>query len=255
MAKKETKRTGLLTTKIGMTRIFTEAGEHVPVTVLKLDALQVISVRTAEKDGYTAVQLGAGAMKVKNVTKAIRGMYAQAKIEPKKKLMEFRVSDDAMLEVGAELDVTHFVPGQYVDVTSTSIGKGFAGPMKRWNFSGLRATHGVSIRHRSHGSTGQRQDPGKVFKGKKMAGHMGDRRVTTLNLQIVSIDAEEGVLMVRGAIPGSEGAYVAIRDAVKRPRHKDAPIPAGLKTKGGAEAKQSEASEAPAAEAQPEAQA
>jgi large subunit ribosomal protein L3 len=230
------KRTGLITTKIGMTRIFNEAGEHVPVTVLVLENVQVVGVRTTEKDGYAAVQLGMGNAKAKNVSKAMRGHFAKAKVEPKKKVVEFRVSDEALLEVGSELLASHFVAGQYVDVTSTSIGKGFAGPMKRHNFKGLRATHGVSIRHRSHGSTGQRQDPGRVFKGKKMAGHMGDRRVTVLNLKIVSVDAEQGLVFVRGAIPGAEGAHVQIRDAVKRARPKDAPMPAGLKTKADASA-------------------
>ncbi|MDX2027322.1 MAG: 50S ribosomal protein L3 [Alphaproteobacteria bacterium] len=231
---KTTKRTGLLTTKIGMTRVFNEAGEHVPVTVLKLDACQVVGVRTKDKDGYAAIQLGVGSAKVKNVTKAVRGIFAKAKVEPKKKLMEFRVSDDALLEVGAELSVEHFVPGQFVDAAAISIGKGFAGPMKRWNFAGLRATHGVSIRHRSHGSTGQRQDPGRVFKGKKMAGHMGHSRITTLNLQVVSVDTEEGLILLRGNVPGGEGAYVEVRDAVKRARPKEAPMPAGLKSKGAA---------------------
>ena len=248
MAQKNTKRTGLLTTKVGMTRVFNDAGEHVPVTVLKLEEVQVTGVRTKEKDGYTAVQLGAGNAKVKNVSKPMRGHFAKSKVEPKMKLVEFRVSDDALLEIGAELSAAHFVPGQFVDVTSTSIGKGFAGPMKRWNFKGLRATHGVSIRHRSHGSTGQRQDPGRVFKGKKMAGHLGAERVTTLNLQIVSVDAAEGVLLVRGAVPGAPGGYVEIRDAVKHARPKEAPVPAGLKTKGGApKAAEAETTEAPAA--------
>jgi large subunit ribosomal protein L3 len=233
---KTSQRTGLITTKLGMTRIFNEAGEHIPVTVLKLDAVQVTGQRTREKNGYTAVQLGYGTAKVKNVTKAVRGTYAHAKIEPKKKLAEFRVSEDAMLDIGAELDVTHFVPGQYIDVTSTSIGKGYAGVMKRWNFKGLRATHGVSVSHRSAGSTGQRQDPGRTFKGKKMAGHMGDRTITTLNLKVVAVDAELGVIMVKGAVPGCENTYVYIRDAVKRPRHKDAPMPAGLKAVGKAAA-------------------
>jgi large subunit ribosomal protein L3 len=228
---KKSQRTGLITTKLGMTRIFNETGEHVPVTVLKLDELQVTGIRTAEKDGYTAVQLGCGKAKVKNVAKSERGKFAQAKVEPKKKLMEFRVSEDALLEVGSELAATHFIPGQFVDVTSVSIGKGFAGVMKRWNFAGLRATHGVSISHRSPGSTGQRQDPGRTFKGKKMPGHMGNTTITTLNLQVVSVDAELGVIMVKGAVAGHEGCYVYIRDAVKRARPKDAPLPAGLKTK------------------------
>jgi len=228
--KANTQRTGLITTKLGMTRIFNDAGEHIPVTVLKLDEVQVTGVRTVEKNGYTAVQLGYGKAKVKNVAKAQRGIFAAAKVEPKKKLAEFRVSPDALLEIGAELSVTHFIPGQYVDVTATSIGKGFAGVMKKYNFRGLRATHGVSISHRSPGSTGQRQDPGRTFKGKKMPGHMGHTTVTKLNLQVVSVDAELGVVMVKGAVPGAEGAYVTIRDAVKRERPKDAPLPAGLKT-------------------------
>lgn len=223
------KRTGLLATKLGMTRIFDDAGKHVPVTVLKLDNCQVVGTRSKDKNGYVAVQLGVGKAKVKNVSKAVRGQYAGAKIEPKKKLIEFRVSEDALLEVGTELSAAHFVAGQLVDVSSTSIGKGFAGVMKRHNFGGLRATHGVSVSHRSHGSTGQRQDPGRVFKGKKMAGHMGDTRITTLNLKIVAVDAEQDLILVKGAVPGAEGAYVEIRDAVKRPLHKDAPLPAGIK--------------------------
>jgi large subunit ribosomal protein L3 len=228
---KTTKRVGLITTKLGMTRIFNEAGEHVPVTVLKLDDVQVTGVRTKEKDGYVAVQVGARKAKVKNVTKPQRGIFAKAKVEPKKKLAEFRVTDDALLEIGAELSAAHFVPGQLVDVTSFSIGKGFAGVMKRHNFRGLRATHGVSVSHRSHGSTGHRQDPGRVFKGKKMAGHMGDRRVTTLNLLVAAVDAEQGVIMLRGSVPGAEGGCVLVRDAIKRVRPKEAPLPAGLKSK------------------------
>lgn len=215
------KRTGLVTTKIGMTRIFNDAGEHVPVTVLKLDEVQVTGLRTKEKDGYNAVQVGYGKAKVKNVSKADRGNFAKAKIEPKKKLAEFRVDEKApALEVGAALTPAHFTVGQFVDVTSTSIGKGFAGPMKRWNFGGLRATHGVSIRHRSHGSTGGRQDPGRVFKNKKMAGHMGQRTVTTLNLQVAAVDTEMGVLMIKGAVPGSNGTYVLVRDAIKNKKPK-----------------------------------
>ena len=225
-------RTGLIAQKVGMSRLFTEEGEHVPVTVLKVDNCQVVAVRTAEKDGYTAVQLGVGKAKVKNVTKAMRGHFAKARVEPKRKLAEFRVSPDALVEVGAEIGADHFVPGQFVDVTGTSIGKGFAGAMKRHNFGGLRASHGVSISHRSHGSTGNRQDPGKVFKGKKMAGHMGDRRVTTLNLKVVATDAERGLIMVRGAVPGAEGGYVLVRDAVKRPVPEGVPFPAALR--GGA---------------------
>lgn len=229
-SKNTSKRTGLITTKLGMTRVFNDAGEHVPVTVLRLEDVQVVGVRTKDKDGYVAVQLGYGKAKVKNVSKAMKGYYAQAKVEPKTKLVEFRVSDDAMLEVGTELSAAHFVVGQFVDVAAHSIGKGFAGPMKRWNFSGLRATHGVSIRHRSHGSTGQRQDPGRVFKGKHMAGHLGDARITVMNLKVIAVDVEQGLVFVKGAIPGAEGAYVEIRDAIKRMLPKEAPLPAGLKT-------------------------
>jgi large subunit ribosomal protein L3 len=223
-------RTGLLAQKLGMTRIFTADGNHVPVTVLKVDNCQVVAVRTEDKDGYTAVQLGVGKAKVKNVPKAERERFAQAKVEPKKKLVEFRVSADALLEVGAELSVEHFLDGQFVDVTGTTIGKGFAGVMKRHNFGGLRATHGVSVSHRSHGSTGQRQDPGKVFKNKKMAGHMGAVRVTTQNLKVVSTDAARGLIMILGAVPGSEGGYVMVKDAVKRKAPADLPFPAAIKT-------------------------
>jgi large subunit ribosomal protein L3 len=222
-------RTGLLAQKLGMTRIFTADGNHVPVTVLKVDNCQVVAVRTEDKDGYTAVQLGVGKAKVKNVAKAERERFAQAKVEPKKKLVEFRVSADALLEVGAELSVEHFVGGQFVDVTGTTIGKGFAGVMKRHNFGGLRATHGVSVSHRSHGSTGQRQDPGKVFKNKKMAGHMGQVRVTTQNLKVVSTDAARGLILILGAVPGSEGGYVMVKDAVKRKAPADLPFPAAIK--------------------------
>ena len=223
-------RTGLLAQKLGMTRIFTADGNHVPVTVLKVDNCQVVAVRTEDKDGYTAVQLGVGTAKVKNVSKAERERFAQAKVEPKKKLVEFRVSADALLEVGAELSVEHFLDGQFVDVTGTTIGKGFAGVMKRHNFGGLRATHGVSVSHRSHGSTGQRQDPGKVFKNKKMAGHMGQVRVTTQNLKVVSTDAARGLILILGAVPGSEGGYVMVKDAVKRKAPADLPFPAAIKT-------------------------
>jgi large subunit ribosomal protein L3 len=214
-----------------MTRIFNETGEHIPVTVLKLDELQVTGVRTTAKDGYSAVQLGYGHAKVKNVSKSLRGIFAKAKVEPKKKLAEFRVSDDALLEIGSELSAAHYVPGQLVDVTSVSIGKGFQGVMKRYKFKGLRATHGVSVSHRSLGSTGQRQDPGRTFKGKKMPGNMGCTTITTLNLQVVSVDAELGVVLVKGAVPGAEGGYVFIRDAIKSARPKEAPLPAGLKAK------------------------
>jgi len=212
-----------------MTRIFTEDGTHVPVTVLKVDTVQVVSTRSVEKDGYTAVQLGAGAAKVKNVAKAQRTTFANAKVEPKKKLAEFRVSPENVIEVGAELSAAHFVPGQFVDVTGTSIGKGFAGGMKRWNFRGLEATHGVSVSHRSHGSTGQRQDPGKVFKGKKMAGHLGDEQVTTQNLKVVSTDAERGLILVKGSVPGAEGSWVLVKDAVKRKLPEGVPFPAAVK--------------------------
>ncbi|GGF29770.1 50S ribosomal protein L3 [Aliidongia dinghuensis] len=222
-------RTGLLAQKLGMTRIFTEDGNHVPVTVLKVDSCQVVAVRTEEKDGYSAVQLGVGKAKVKNVAKAERERFAAAKVEPKKKLAEFRVSADALLEVGAELSVEHFLAGQFVDVTGTTIGKGFAGVMKRHNFGGLRATHGVSVSHRSHGSTGQRQDPGKVFKNKKMAGHLGQVRVTTQNLKVVSTDAARGLILILGAVPGSEGGYVMVKDAVKRKAPADLPFPAAIK--------------------------
>ncbi len=232
--KTQTKRTGVLAQKRGMTRVFDESGKHVPVTVLKLDACQVVGVRTKDKDGYVAVRLGSGKAKVKNVSKASRGTFAKAQVEPKKNVAEFRVSEDALLDVGAELSASHFVPGQFVDVSATSIGKGFAGVIKRHNFHGLRATHGVSVSHRSHGSTGQRQDPGRVFKGKKMAGHMGDRRVTTLNLKVVAVDTEQDLILLQGAVPGAKNAQVRVRDAVKRPLPKEAPMPAGLKTGGQA---------------------
>ena len=222
-------RTGLIAKKLGMTRIFTEEGNHLPVTVLQIDYCQVVAVRTQERDGYCAVQLGAGKAKVKNVTKPQRGHFAAAKVEPKAKLVEFRVSEDALLEIGAELSAAHFVAGQYVDVTGTSIGKGFAGAMKRHNFGGLRASHGVSVSHRSHGSTGQRQSPGKTFKNKRMAGHMGNVRVTTQNLQIVAADADRGVIFVKGAVPGSVGGWVRVRDAVKRRLPDGVPFPAALR--------------------------
>lgn len=222
-------RTGLIARKVGMTRIFGEGAAHVPVTVLQVEECQVVGVRTAEKDGYTAVQLGAGKAKVKNVSKPVRGHYAKAKVEPKRDLVEFRVDEGGLIEVGAELSVEHFRTGQFVDVTGTTIGKGFAGVIKRHHFGGLRASHGVSISHRSHGSTGQRQDPGKVFKGKKMAGHLGDVRVTTQNLRVVGTDAERGLILIRGAVPGAEGGLVLVRDAVKRKQPADLPYPAALK--------------------------
>ncbi|MCG5241108.1 50S ribosomal protein L3 [Azospirillum doebereinerae] len=229
-------RSGLIAQKLGMTRVFTDDGQHVPVTVLKVDSCQVVAVRTEETDGYTAVQLGAGAIKVKNVTKPERGHFAKARVEPKRKLAEFRVDADALIEVGAEISVAHFVAGQFVDVTGTSIGKGFAGAMKRWNFGGLRATHGVSVSHRSHGSTGNRQDPGKVFKNKKMAGHLGDEKVTVLNLQVVSVDEARGLILVKGAVPGAEGGWLRVRDAVKKKAPEGLPFPAAVKSAPAAEA-------------------
>jgi len=222
-------RSGLIAQKVGMTRIFTEDGTHVPVTVLKVDTCQVVSTRSVEKDGYTAVQLGVGTAKVKNVAKPQRVQFANAKVEPKKKLVEFRVSSENVIEVGAEISVAHFIPGQFVDVTGHTIGKGFAGAMKRHNFRGLEASHGVSVSHRSHGSTGQRQDPGKVFKGKKMAGHMGDVQVTTQSLKVVAADVERGLLMIKGSVPGSKGGWVTIKDSVKRKLPEGVPYPAALK--------------------------
>lgn len=227
-------RTGLIAQKLGMTRVFAEDGAHVPVTLLKVAGCQVIAVRTEESNGYNAVQLGLDKAKVKNVSKAQRGHFAKAKVEPKQKIAEFRVTKDALLEVGAELSADHFVTGQFVDVTGTTIGKGFAGSMKRWNFGGLRASHGVSVSHRSHGSTGNRQDPGRTFPGKKMAGHLGDERVTTQNLKVIGTDPALGIVMVKGAVPGHEGSYVLIKDAKKRPLPKEAPFPAALKGKAEA---------------------
>lgn len=224
-----------------MTRVFTDAGEHVPVTVLKLDGCQVVAHRTVEKNGYTAVQLGIGRAKVKNVSKAERNRFAAASVEPKMKLAEFRVPEDGMIPVGAEITADHFVVGQFVDVTGTAIGKGFAGPMKRWNFGGLRASHGVSVSHRSHGSTGGRQDPGKTFKNKKMAGHLGTDRVTTQNLRVVQTDVERGLILVEGSVPGHRGGYIFVRDAVKRALPTDAPKPGKFK--------EPKAGEAPAAAA------
>jgi large subunit ribosomal protein L3 len=235
-------RSGILAKKVGMTRLFLEDGKQVPVTVLQLDNLQVVAQRTAEKDGYTAVQLGAGAAKAKRVSKAMRGHFAAAKVEPKRKVVEFRVTPENLIEVGAELSAEHFVSGQKVDVSGTSIGKGFAGAMKRHNFGGLRASHGVSISHRSHGSTGQCQDPGRVFKGKKMAGQMGAARVTTQNLEVVRTDPERGLVFIKGAVPGSKGGWVTVKDAVKKKLPDGVPFPAALK--GAAEA--APASEAPA---------
>ncbi len=219
-------RSGVIAKKVGMTRIFTDAGEHVPVTVLQLGECQVVAHRTVEKDGYVAVQLGTGLRKAKNVAKAQRGQFAIAKVEPKAKLVEFRVPEDGLIPVGAEITADHFVAGQFVDATGTSTGKGFAGAMKRWNFGGLRATHGVSVSHRSHGSTGGRQDPGKVFKNKKMAGHLGAERVTTQNLKVVRTDVDRGLILVEGAVPGVKGGWIELRDAVKRR------LPDGIPTPG-----------------------
>jgi large subunit ribosomal protein L3 len=228
-------RSGVIAQKVGMTRVYNDAGEHVPVTVLRLQNCQVVAQRTEDKNGYTAVQLGVGLAKAKNTTKPMRGHFAAAKVEPKAKLAEFRVSTDNMLDVGAEITAEHFVAGQKVDVTGTTVGKGFAGAMKRHNFGGLRATHGVSISHRSHGSTGQCQDPGKVFKGKKMAGHMGSTRVTTQNLEIVSTDGDRGLILVKGAVPGSKGSWIIVKDAIKAPVPDNAPKPAALRAVAGAE--------------------
>jgi large subunit ribosomal protein L3 len=226
-------RSGVIALKVGMTRIFTDAGEHIPVTVLKLDNCQVVAHRTNEKNGYTALQLGAGTRRPSRLTKADRQNFAVAKVEPKRKLAEFRVSPENVIEVGAQITADHFIPGQFVDVTGSSQGKGFQGAMKRWNFGGLRATHGVSVSHRSHGSTGQRQDPGKVFKGKKMAGHMGAERITTQNLVVVKTDTERGLVMVRGAVPGSKGGWVLVRDAVLKTPPKDLPRPGAFKGRNG----------------------
>ena len=265
MAKEQTKRTGVLARKVGMMRLFSEDGAHVPVTVLDLEGCQIVGRRTVEAeeyknsagesvalkpkksrknaknpdakreakgDGYTALVLAAGKAKAKNASQAERGQFAKAKVEPRAIVREFRVSTDALADIGAEISADHFVVGQFVDVAGTSKGKGFAGAMKRWNFGGLRATHGVSVSHRSHGSTGQRQDPGKVFKGKKMAGHLGDERVTTQNLQVARVDSARGLIFIRGAVPGANGSFVEVRDAAKRAAPKDAPKPAGLKQAG-----------------------
>ena len=221
-------RTGLLAKKLGMTRLFKDDGTHVPVTLLHLDQVQVVATRSMATDGYVAVQLGWGTAKVKNVTKPNKGHFAKAKVEPKAHLAEFRVAEDAVLDIGATLSAAHFVVGQKVDVCGTSKGKGFAGGMKRWNFAGLEASHGVSVSHRSLGSTGNRQDPGKTFKNKKMPGHLGVERITTLNLEIAGVDAEKGLLMVKGAVPGAKNGWVLVRDAIKKARHPNAPYPAGL---------------------------
>jgi large subunit ribosomal protein L3 len=249
-------RSGVLAKKLGMTRLFMEDGRQVPVTVLHMENVQVVAQRTADRDGYSAVQLGAGTAKAKNTTQAMRGHFALAKVEPKRKLAEFRVSPENLIGIGEELTADHYFAGQFVDIAGTTIGKGFAGSMKRHNFGGLRASHGVSVSHRSHGSTGQCQDPGKVFKGKKMAGHMGSVRVTTQNLQVVRTDADRGLIMVRGAVPGSKGGWVTIKDAAKRPAPDNVILPAALRSAAQAAhaAALKAAEEAAAAEAEAEAQ-
>ena len=246
-------RTGVIACKVGMSRVFRDDGEHVPVTVLKVDGCQVVAQRTTATHGYDAIQLGAGTAKVKNVSKAMRGHFAKARVEPKRRIAEFRVSAENMVEVGAELAAGHFVAGQFVDVCGVSIGKGFAGVIKRHNFGGLAASHGVSVSHRAHGSTGQCQDPGKVFKGKKMAGHLGAERVTVQSLEVVSTDPEEGLILVKGGVPGAKGSWIRVTDAKKRKLPDGAPLPAGLKS-AGAEAREAvgpDGSE-PAREAGPE---
>jgi len=245
-------RSGVIAKKVGMTRLFMEDGKQIPVTVLQLDNLQVVAQRTAELHGYSAVQLGAGTAKVKRTSQAMRGHFAAAKVEPKRKVAEFRVAPENLINVGEEITADHYFEGQFVDVSGTSIGKGFQGAMKRHNFGGLRATHGVSISHRSHGSTGQCQDPGKVFKGKKMAGHMGAARVTTQNLQVVKTDADRGLIMIKGAVPGSKGGWVTIKDAVKKPFPENAILPAALRS---AAEEAAQAAEEAAAQAAAEAEA
>jgi len=247
-------RTGVIAKKLGMTRVFADDGAHVPVTVLQLDGCQVVGQRTQERDGYVALQLGAGTKKAKNTNKAQRETFAKAEVEPKAHVAEFRVAEDALLDVGAELTADHFVVGQKVDVQAPTIGKGFAGAMKRWNFGGLRATHGVSVSHRSHGSTGNRQDPGRTFPGKKMAGHLGQETVSVQNLTVVRIDSERGLILVKGAVPGHDGTFVKVRDAIKKARPADAPFPGGIKSKSAPAAAEQPA-ETPADDAAPAAEA
>jgi large subunit ribosomal protein L3 len=239
-------RSGVIAQKLGMTRVFTPDGQHVPVTVLKIDQCQVVGHKTVEKHGYTALQLGAGTVKVKNLAKAERGHFAKSKVEPKRRLAEFRVSPENLIAVGAEITAAHFIPGQFVDVTGITIGKGFAGAMKRWNFAGLVASHGVSISHRSHGSTGNRQDPGRVFPGKKMAGQLGNERVTTQNIEVVKTDVDRGLIMLKGSVPGAKGGWVHLRDAVKRALPKEAPQPGAFRLPEAAQKQASHATDAPA---------
>jgi len=229
-------RTGVIAKKLGMARFFDEAGAHVPVTVLSLEGCQVVAQRTKDKDGYVALQLGAGAKKAKNTSKAMRGHFAKGEVEPKRTLAEFRVSEDNLIDVGAEFTADHFVPGQKIDITGVTVGKGFAGAMKRWNFGGMRATHGVSVSHRAHGSTGNRQDPGRTFPGKKMAGHLGQETVTTLNITVWRVDVERGLILVKGAVPGAEGSFVKVRDAVKVAAPADLPTPGAFRKAGDAPA-------------------
>ena len=244
-------RTGVIAKKLGMTRVFAEDGAHVPVTVLQLDGCQVVGQRTQERDGYVALQLGAGSKKAKNTNKAQREIYAKAEVEPKAYVTEFRIDADGMLDIGAELTADHFVAGQKVDIQGLTIGKGFAGAMKRWNFGGMRATHGVSVSHRAHGSTGNRQDPGKTFKNKKMAGHLGQETVTQQNLTVFRVDVERGLILIKGAVPGHDGTFLKVRDAIKKARPADAPFPGAIKSTGKAAAQPAEtpAEEAPAVEA------
>jgi large subunit ribosomal protein L3 len=246
-------RTGVIAKKLGMARFFDEAGAHVPVTVLSLEGCQVIAQRTQDKDGYVALQLGAGAKKPKNTSKAMRGHFGKAEVEPKRTLAEFRVTEGNLIDVGAEFTADHYLPGQKIDVTGTTVGKGFQGAMKRWNFGGMRATHGVSVSHRAHGSTGQRQDPGKTFAGKKMAGHLGVETVTTLNLTVWRVDVERGLILVKGAVPGTEGSFVKIRDAVKKAAPKDVPTPGAFRKAGEEAAAPAAEDETPVVEAAAEA--
>jgi large subunit ribosomal protein L3 len=251
-------RSGVVAQKVGMTRVFTEAGEHVPVTVLRLAQCQVVAHRTKDKNGYVALQLGSGARRANNMSKADRGYFGKQKVEPRRKLAEFRVTEDALIPVGAEITADHFIPGQFVDVCGVTIGKGFAGGMKRWNFAGLRASHGVSISHRSIGGTGGRQDPGKTFKNKKMPGHLGVERVTTLNLKVVQTDVERGLILVEGAVPGAKSGWVTVRDAVKKKLPKEAPKPGKFRVGETAEAKPEQpkpaSEQAPKAEQTPKAE-